>query len=97
MCGAIALVDWYVNEASRLQQAGRTDPSLLRAAALLEWLQVQPKNEIGFREILRLGPNAMCTKEAAEEALSILDSHGWVVEISKRPRVIRLLCGAAGQ
>jgi hypothetical protein len=97
MCGAIALVDWYVNEACRLHQAGRTDPSLLRAAALLEWLQVQPKDEIGFREILRLGPNAMRTKDVAEEALSILASHGWVVEISKRPRVIRLLCGAAGQ
>ena len=97
MCGAIALVDWYVNEACRLQQAGRTDPSLLRAAALLEWLQVQPKDEIGFREILRLGPNAMRTKDVVEEALSILASHGWIVEISKRPRVIRLSCGAAGQ
>ena len=69
----------------------------LRAAALLEWLQVQPKNEIGFREILRLGPSAMRTKEVAEEALSILASHGWVVEISRRPRVIRLFCGASGQ
>ena len=42
MEGAVALVDWYVSEALRLQQAGRTDTKLLRAAKLLEWLQGQP-------------------------------------------------------
>jgi uncharacterized protein DUF3987 len=39
MQGAIDLVDWYVREADRLKAAGRTDPKLLRAAKLLEWLQ----------------------------------------------------------
>jgi Protein of unknown function (DUF3987)/Toprim domain len=97
MCGAIALVDWYVNEACRLQQAGRTDPGLRRAATLLEWLQAQPKSEICFREILRLGPNPTRTKDAAEEALLVLTSHGWISEILKRPRVIRVVCGDAGQ
>jgi len=72
MEGAVALVDWYVSEALRLQQAGRTDTKLLRAAKLLEWLQGQPGGQSSFREILQFGPNAMRTKAATDEALAIL-------------------------
>jgi len=91
-CG-VALADWYVAEALRLQQASRTDGRLLRAADLLSWLQGHDENQIGFREILRLGPNAVRTKEAAESAIDILVKHGWVVEISKRPRLLRIIKG----
>jgi transposase len=49
---AVTLVDWYLNEACRLQHAGRTDPRLVRAAALLEWLRSRPKGEVSVREIL---------------------------------------------
>lgn len=36
---ALTLADWYVSEALRLYQAARTDPRLLRAQQLLEWMQ----------------------------------------------------------
>jgi Protein of unknown function (DUF3987) len=36
MEGAVGLAEWYVCEALRLKQAGRTDPKLLRAAKLLD-------------------------------------------------------------
>jgi len=89
MEGAVALVDWYVSEALRLQQAGRTDTKLLRAAKLLEWLQGQPGGMAGISAILTHGPNALRTKAAAEEALAILAAHGWTVEVSQRPRIIK--------
>ena len=39
MNSAIALADWYVNEALRLQQSVRTNPKLMVAQQLLEWLR----------------------------------------------------------
>ena len=36
---ALMLADWYVNEAVRLQRAGRTDARLLRAQQLLDWMR----------------------------------------------------------
>jgi hypothetical protein len=94
MEGAVALVDWYVCEGLRLKQAGRTDPKLLRAAKLLEWLQGQLGGMTGISAILTHGPNAPRTKAAAEEALVVLAAHGWTVEVSQRPRVIKVVRGA---
>lgn len=88
---AITLADWYVAEASRLQRAARTDPKLLRAQALLDWLRSHSANEIEFRDVLRLGPAPTRTKDAAEAALAILKANGWIDEPTGRPRRIRLL------
>src|ERR1700730_10959384 len=80
MKGAVGVAEWYVCEALRLKQAGRTDPKLLRAAKLLEWLQGQPGGMAGISAILTHGPNALRTKAVAEEALAILAAHGWTVK-----------------
>ena len=93
MRSAIQLVDWYVNEVCRLQRAGRIDPRLLRADALLKWLQDQPSAEVSFRDILRLGPNPSARKTLAEGTVAILAAHGWVSEVSARPRVLKVLTG----
>jgi hypothetical protein len=69
MACAIPLADWYVSEARRLQQAGRADLRLLRAKALLDWLQSRPGCQATVREIMQFGPNATRDKAAAEEAL----------------------------
>lgn len=39
--------------------------------------------------ILHSGPNQTRTKLVAEDALAILTEHGWITEISARPRVVR--------
>ena len=91
--GAVALVDWYVCEALRLKQAGRTDRKLHRAAKLLEWLQSQPDGKTSISTILTHGPNAMRTKDAVEEALKILAGHGCTAEVSARPRIIKAVRG----
>jgi hypothetical protein len=91
MENALALADWYVNEATRLQQAARTDPRLLAAQRLLEWLRERGDDEIEFRDIVRLGPSAIRTKAAADAALAILMAHGWVINLIGRPRRIRVV------
>ena len=91
MQGAVVLADWYVCEALRLQQAGRTDPKLKRAAKLLEWLQGQPDGKASISAILTHGPNALRTKAVAEDALVIFLDHRWIIEVSRRPRIVQVI------
>jgi hypothetical protein len=96
MAAAITLVDWYVNETLRLHRGARTDSRLLRAKRLLDWLIGNNRSEFGIREIVRLGPSALRTKAAAEEAVGILLQHGWIKQISSSPRRWTLLFSEVG-
>lgn len=89
MRGAVELADWYVHEAIRLEGLGRTNPDLLKASALLEWMQ-QRDGEVSFRQILQYGPNSLRTKAAAEKALKILLDHRWLIVARERPRSFRV-------
>jgi hypothetical protein len=95
MNGAVSLARWYVGEAVRLQVGLRTDAGLLRANRLLEWMHEWTRerrpSDIDFRDILRLGPGVVRTKTAAEEALAILDAHGWIKKVGARPRRVRVI------
>lgn len=75
-----------MNEAVRLQQAARTDPKLLAAQQMLDWLRERGKDVIAFREILQCGPSPLRTKKAAETALAVLVDHGWITDASDRTR-----------
>lgn len=90
MANATELASFYVGEALRLQQAGRTNPKLQLAQRLLDWLRGTGDEQVLFRDLLQYGPGALRTKDAAETALAVLIAHGWVEEVSKRPRVIIL-------
>jgi hypothetical protein len=94
MHSALTLADWYMNEAVRLQQAARTDPKLLAAQRMLDWLHERGKDVIEFREIIQYGPSPLRTKAAAAAALAVLTDHGWITDASDRARKIRLVRGA---
>jgi hypothetical protein len=94
MRSALTLADWYMNEAVRLQQAARTDPKLLAAQQMLDWLRKRGKDVIALREIIQFGPSTLRTKGAADAALDVLKDHGWITDASDRPRKIRLVRGA---
>ena len=96
MTGALKIANWHISEAFRLKEAGRTDPRLLRAKALLKWIQGQPSGQVQFSYLMQFGPNAMRTKAAADEAVNILKDHKWVAEISERPRTIKAQQGENG-
>jgi hypothetical protein len=91
---ALTLADCYMNEAVRLQQAARTDPTLLAAQKMLDWLCKRGKDVIAFREISQNGPSPLRTKKAADAALAVLIDHGWITDASDRTRKIRLVRGA---
>ena len=93
MSAAIRLANWYVDEALRLQQASRTDPALLKAQALLDWLGTRMEGEVKFADVMRLGPAPTRTKKEADAAVRLLAEHGLVVEVEARPRTIRIADG----
>lgn len=77
LADAISLAKYYLGEAVRLMASGAIDPELRLAEALLEWLQSQPGNLIGLRDIYRLGPNAIRQADKARRVMGILAEHGW--------------------
>lgn len=93
MESAVVLSDWYVNEVLRIY-SGRVDRRLLHAQQLLDWLTEQAAERqtatIPFRDILRLGPNAVRMKAQADEAVAILVEHEWIEDRRERPRSIYL-------
>lgn len=93
MRSALTLADWYMNEAVRLQQGARTDPKLLKAQQMLDWLRERGKDVIPFREIIQYGPSPLRTKDAADAAVTVLMDHGWITDASDRARKIRLVRG----
>jgi hypothetical protein len=89
MSDGIVLMEWYINEALRLQQIARTDPRLIRANRLLQWLQKRGP-VVRVREILQFGPAPERSKKALDETLEILKLHGWVRDVSERPHRIEV-------
>ena len=96
MGNAAELVSWYLDEALRLQAAGRTNPALLQAKALLDWLRghADDRGEVSFSDALQRGPGVLRTKAPLEAAFKVLADHGWTGEVSARPRRIRVWFGS---
>jgi hypothetical protein len=93
--GAV-LAGWYLGEALRLQAAGRTNPGLIRAQGLLDFLQARAsdKGEVGFRDALQHGP--LRIKAELEAALKVLADHGCAEESSARPRTVQVWPSSEG-
>ncbi len=73
----IALTQYYLEEALRLQGVAQANPDLVLAERLLGWLQGRPGGLVPVRDIYRLGPNPIRDKATAEKLLKILEGHGW--------------------
>jgi hypothetical protein len=91
MAHGITLTEWYIREALRLHGAARTDPKLLDAHRLLEWLKRQSGPVIRFRDILRGGPRELRAKGPAEVTIRTLADHGLITEVSNKPLAYRVL------
>ena len=88
-CG-IALCRFYLSEALRLAGAVKADPRIERALALLTWLQKQSSTEISTSVAIQSGPPVIRSKAPLDDAIAVLIDHGWVAEVCKRPRRLRL-------
>ena len=76
------LIAWYLSEAQRLSGMNRTSPRVRNAIKLLDWLRTKRKTEITRSEIMRLAPSPVRQKTDADNALAILEEHGWVAPVT---------------
>jgi len=78
---AAALGDFYASEALRLFEASAVSPEILQAEKLLAWLHAWPEPAIGLLEIYQRGPSSIRERAAAQKAVTVLESHGWLRRI----------------
>lgn len=81
LANGITLAKHYLSEANRLTAAGLTDPSLLAAQRLLDWLHEKSHELIGLKTIYQNGPNGLRDASSARSIMAILVDHGWVEKI----------------
>ena len=85
------LAGWYVAEALRLSGMHRQPLSLRNAIKLHEWLVAKERAEISLREIMRLGPSQVRSKDAAEAAVRLLQEHGHLVVKKTKPLLLSVI------
>lgn len=82
MADAITLVQYYLNEASRLASTATVSAEIDRAEKLRRWLlETWQFPDVMLRDVVRLGPNPLRESPAARAALAILQQHGWLVKL----------------
>lgn len=86
MTSAVELVEWYLLEAVRLSADAGTNPRILAAKKLLDWLQARPRepNKVSIQNICQFGPTSLRSKAAADDAMRVLSDHGWVTPLNAR-------------
>ena len=87
--GAGEIVEFYIKEKLRFAQAGRTDPELLVAHELLQWIEAQG-GEIETSFAITHGPSGIRRKAPLDRAIEILVAHGQVHVSCKRPRKVTM-------
>ena len=79
MAAGIEVAQHYATEALRLFEAGRTDPDLLLAERLLDWLRRSWRHpRVSLPDIYQRGLNAIPDAKTARRIANILERHGWL-------------------
>jgi len=78
MADGIELAKHYTAEALRLYHAGMTDPDLVLAERLLEWLREQGRSYVWSVLIYQYGPNGIRDSRIAKRIARILEEHHWL-------------------
>ena len=81
MKNGIVLARFYLTEALRLLNSARTNPDLISAEKVLDWLRTREKGErmyVSLPEVYQFGPNVVRDKSTALKAIHILVDHGWL-------------------
>ena len=79
MAAGIKLASYYGSEALRLFQAGVTDPDLVQARNLSDWLQARHAGQIvPLTVIYQTGPVSLREAKTARRIMGILSDHNHV-------------------
>ncbi len=82
MADAVALAQYYADEAVRLTDAAATDSSLKKTDQLRCWLLAQNCDLIGLQTIYQsCQPKSLRTAKATRDAMAVLVSHGWAIPL----------------
>lgn len=77
----IGLAKYYCSEILRITKDGQTDPNILLAEHLLNWLHNTWGEEYVSLPDIYQSLNALSKKSDAERIVRILENHGWMVKI----------------
>ena len=80
MAHGITLAEHYRGEAQRLFEAGHTDPDLVLAEKVLDFIRDRG-GTVGLRCIYTHGPNAARDKATAQRIVRVLEDHRWLAKI----------------
>jgi hypothetical protein len=78
----IMLVEYYLNEAMRIQGCLSIHPDLLLAQKVLNWCKESGREAIALQEIYQRGPSQIRSADKARSIMDILEKHGWVTPTS---------------
>ncbi len=82
MAHGIELAQFYLSEASRLADAAVISVGIERAELLKKWLLERwDKEYILPTNIIQNGPNSLRESPLVEDAIHILEEHGWLVKL----------------
>jgi hypothetical protein len=90
---AIAIADYYTNEARRLHDIGYIPPEITNAKRLLKWLHSRPEDTVGLKDIYQLGPGSLRTAAKAKSIVRVLEEHGWIIPMAEIPNQWRVVRG----
>ena len=73
----VELARFYLGETLRLHQAAATNPTLIEAGNLLQWLKTRGPF-VALPDIYQYGPAKVRDKVTAKRLMEVLEQHGWV-------------------
>ena len=77
----IALMDYYLTEAIRIQETGLGKPDLKLAERLLNWLHSTQHPAVYAVQIYQHGPAGIRDAETARRIIAILEKHRWLIRV----------------
>jgi hypothetical protein len=90
----VVLMEWYLREALRFNDAGCVTMEVARAESVLQWLQQDwPKRTttaprmFSLADLYQYGPPSVRDKATATAAVDILVDHGWIIPMEGPQKV----------
>lgn len=80
---AIALVEYYLSEALRIQGCLTIHPEIVLARKILDWCWTKEKEVVSLKEIYHGGPTELRQAKKARSIMAILEDHGWATPLSE--------------
>ena len=93
---SIVLIEYYLDEAVRIEEMGFIDEELKIAEHALAWMRKrtaqEPDKHFSLQEVYQGAPSKVRSKKSAEKVLAILEEHNLIEKINTKWRVVTFAC-----